>query len=72
MLDWYPEPAEPAYNKGGLGSVAWSIVCVALAAALTLSAVESSRRARDLDEQMRQLEQEIRQIEKRNAEYVHG
>ena len=75
MLDWYPKSDEPAYTGRGasvFGSVAWSLVCAALAAALVLSAVESSRQARDLDEQMERLEQQILQVEERNAQVRDG
>ena len=79
MLKWCPETSErtggvvggtmKAYNKDRRwpwASVLWGGVCLALAGALVLSAVDSARQARVLSEQMERLEEQIHKVKEKN------
>lgn len=63
-----PGPVRRRYNRisGAAGGWIWGLLVTALAGSLVLSAVESSREARHLQEQMERLREDIQMIERRN------
>ena len=79
MLKWCPETSKRTggvvggmmkpYNKDRRwpwASLLWGGVCLALAAALVLSAVDSARQAGLLSEQMERLEEQIQKVKEKN------
>jgi hypothetical protein len=79
LLDWCPPPAEKPpgfwkrlYTSREVSGAVWGLLILALAGSLLLSALESSREARELMDQMDRLREDIRTIHRRTELIKHG